>query len=1459
MSFRTRLSVIFALAVLAGAACEEFPEPLESDAGQIPIEIQPVSWPAELALGDNAVLEVEVVDGTGGAIQGVDVSWQLVDGSVGVLEANGTDALSRQLTGDALGWAHISMSVEQDPFVPTTQADSVPILLAGVALGSPAGDTTLTALGQRLTLTARGLDVNGGPQVNTGLSWSLVSGSAVTLVTGAQGDQIEVAAAAEGTTTIAVGHGACVSTGSCADTIAVTVDQVPDSVAVSPAADTMVAGDAVQLSAGVFDANGNEAPAEPVSWISRNPGVAGVDGTGRVTADSAGQTWVVATAGSASDSASITVEASGALSVDLTDAPADLLASADLFLSGVYVLDNVVSNGRRYLLDQPFSVDLLTLADTVTALATGQVPATTYNDLFLAVDSARITLLSSYTFSDATRTRTFTVDGDTLAVAINGAATLADGDTIEIVLDFDVDGSFPLPEPDADSIVGSASFTPTTRTVDRTAAASIAGTLSTTSTPSVADVTLRAVRTDLVGDTVYTRTDGAGGFKFRYLVPGTYDLTVPQPPLCHVANPAVVTQAVATAEAATGANFSFDLVTLDSIATTPAVDTINAIGFSTTLAAVAYEGTTPLTGLGVTWSSADPSIATVDRNGVVTGVAAGDARIVVEACTVTDTAVVTVRQVAAGATISPATAEVEAGDSVQFSAQLLDSAGVAIDVASFEFYSSDETIATVNLGPGTSTWATGVKSGSITVEALELGTGYTATADLSVLLAPTESFSVNRNNGCALTSTGQVACWGVNPHGVLGFAGTNWDDVYGPQTIPLPTSETFVQVSTGYAHACALTSLGEIYCWGSGGAGELGNGNNFESSTPVLVQQPSGEVFTDVAAGHWFTCAATESGQAYCWGEGSAGQLGNGSSADVNVPTAVDQSSLGINLFDVSAEFDTVCAVGTNGLAACWGAGHVGQLGNGGTSDSYSPVAVSMPAVGSFSQIVMGDVTVCALGTDAVPYCWGQNSGGLIDYAGGSGTVYATPQAVSSETFATLGMSDATLCGASDLGEVRCRGSNYFYAYGNGTQDEPGTFTAGATGVSATTLDGGNWATVCGLDASGDVYCWGDKGKGLTGTGDVSATLDAVVTGLTGAIDTDGSAYNQCALTSGNAIYCWGNYIGWFTGGSTTRTAQPTQAVALPAGLNFVAMDQANWHMCALTDAGEIYCIGEGWHGALGDGTGNDSPGAWVQASHPTGGTWTQVSAGGEHTCAVDDASALYCWGYNGEGELGTGTTENQLSPTQVADVGGVAWASVSAGQAYTCAVSTGSRLYCWGYNASGQLGTGDFVNYSTPTLANTSTFFDRVTAANNTTCGLSLAGDGYCWGASQSGQIGDGNNAYFPNSPVLVNGGFTYSQMAPAPWNTTCAIETDGTAKCWGGNWSGQYGNGNSDSFSEPVDAWTGMTLLDMAYNSGDTGCVIDSQGDVYCTGWHAFGSTGVGLFGYEPVPVRVGGSGGS
>ena len=210
---------------------------------------------------------------------------------------------------------------------------------------------------------------------------------------------------------------------------------------------------------------------------------------------------------------------------------------------------------------------------------------------------------------------------------------------------------------------------------------------------------------------------------------------------------------------------------------------------------------------------------------------------------------------------------------------------------------------------------------------------------------------------CALASDGSAACWGYNNYGQLGN-GTQIDSAV-PVPVEAPVGlqgTTFAQISAGLAHTCAVTTIGSPFCWGYNDFGQLGNGSTRGSSVPIAVDTSgvlAGRAVTEVSAGLIHTCATVE-GSVVCWGSNDSGQLGDGTFTSSNVPVRVDDSGVlkesKVSQIDVGYYYS--CALTSRGSAACWGDGSIGQLGNGSKDPSPVPVAVDTGGVLAGTSVI---------------------------------------------------------------------------------------------------------------------------------------------------------------------------------------------------------------------------------------------------------------------------------------------------------------------------------------------------------------------------------------------------------------------------------------------------------------------------------------------------------------------------
>lgn len=375
--------------------------------------------------------------------------------------------------------------------------------------------------------------------------------------------------------------------------------------------------------------------------------------------------------------------------------------------------------------------------------------------------------------------------------------------------------------------------------------------------------------------------------------------------------------------------------------------------------------------------------------------------------------------------------------------------------------------------------------------------------------------------------------------------------------------------------------------------------------------------------------------------------------------------------------------------------------------------------------------------------------------------------------------------------------------------DRPGdgyTLTAAAPGLGGATSAAFavhlTFATVsassvhtCAVTTSGAAYCWGDNGFGQLGDGTTSRQISPVLVagGVRFAAIGAGSGIT-CGVTNSGAAYCWGsNSNGQVGDGTTIDRTTPT---AVSGGLTFSTVSVGGGHACGLTTGGETYCWGANYDGQLGDGTETDR----ASPTRVVGGrAFSAVSAGSSHTCAVASTGVAWCWGFSGFGQLGDGQTlVDRRVPGPV--VSPVAFAAVSAGGNHTCGVAAGGAAYCWGYNGDGNLGDGTTMLRTTPVAVAGELHFAAVHAGAYHTCGVTASNAPYCWGSihNNTGQLGDGTfNGRM--TPGLVAGGLAFAEVSAGPWHT-CGVTTSGTAYCWGFNGQGELGDGTTTLRLAPV-----------------------------------------------------------
>jgi len=185
---------------------------------------------------------------------------------------------------------------------------------------------------------------------------------------------------------------------------------------------------------------------------------------------------------------------------------------------------------------------------------------------------------------------------------------------------------------------------------------------------------------------------------------------------------------------------------------------------------------------------------------------------------------------------------------------------------------------------------------------------------------------------------------------------------------------------------------------------------------------------------------------------------------------------------------------------------------------------------------------------------------------------------------------------------------------------------------------------------------------------------------------------------------------------------------------------------------------------------------------------FSTITSGSNHSCGLA-AGAAYCWGSNASGQLGNGTTANSLSPTAVS--GGLTFQSIGAGEAMTCALSSAGKAYCWGAISAA------LPQQTTPKDYPTAPTFTQLTVGGGHACALTADGTAYCWGDNRGGQLGDSTTTNRAD-PVPVAGGMKFKAIS-AGYEHTCAQTLDGSVACWGLNSVGELGDNQTGPRTVP------------------------------------------------------------
>ena len=496
--------------------------------------------------------------------------------------------------------------------------------------------------------------------------------------------------------------------------------------------------------------------------------------------------------------------------------------------------------------------------------------------------------------------------------------------------------------------------------------------------------------------------------------------------------------------------------------------------------------------------------------------------------------------------------------------------------------------------------------------------------------------AVTAGHACGRVDDGRTVCWGNGPAGQLGNGG----NANTATPVDVSGGHVFRHIVVGHQHSCGIDASDLAWCWGLNQYGQLGN-SSFVSS-PVPVPVTGAHAFAELAATgafnpRGFTCGLLTSGQPMCWGTNNNGQLGDGPQGNSSTPVRVAGERLFVRL---ATGISHTCGMEPDGTAYCWGVNQSGQLGAGHSMTALTPA----PVQGNlrFARISGGIAHTCGVDLAGAGYCWGLNAYGEL--GDDSGTSSTTPVPVAgghawSMIQAARGFPYHT-CGVTTGGEVHCWGSNSFGRLGDGTTMSRTLPTRVALAGSATQVVASNGFS-CALLESGAAFCWGYNQFGSLGTGNFThtSTPQPVAGGHT-FTKLSANDLHICGLDASGQAWCWGRGVSGELGNGTLDNVNVPTAVAgghaftdvIAGGGNISA--NIRGHACALDTEGVAWCWGYNGFGQAGD---QSTTRRLEPVQVATNRRFVSLSLGGQFTCGIATDGETLCWGGGGQGQFGDG------------------------------------------------------------------------------------------------------------------------------------------------------------------------------------------------------------------------------
>ena len=589
------------------------------------------------------------------------------------------------------------------------------------------------------------------------------------------------------------------------------------------------------------------------------------------------------------------------------------------------------------------------------------------------------------------------------------------------------------------------------------------------------------------------------------------------------------------------------------------------------------------------------------------------------------------------------------------------------------------------------------------------------------------------NHSLAIDKNGRLWAWGDNANGRLG------DNTIISKRTPvsvLGAIKTFCKIAVGNAWSAAIQKNGRVWCWGNGGDGRLGTNSTVSALTPVSILGAV-KTFCEIGAGNATTAAIDKNGLIWSWGFNNSGQLGNG--ANIAQSTPVSVAGTRKTFCKISLSNGQTIALDKYGRAWAWGFNANALLGDNSVTARNTPVSVA-GAIKTFCQIAAGSQHSLAIDKNGNTWAWGPNDGGQLGAN--------IPLSVRSPKSIVLGATK-TFChigtgGGFSLG-LAANGRLWSWGFNTGGRLGDNSVTARYTPISVLGAVKTFCKIECGsdhgsaLDKNGRAWSWGTNTNGRLGDNSITSRLTPV--SVLGAVKTfcniaigDG---HVLAIDKNGRAWGWGNRTFGALGDQFTTGSVLTPVSVRGAIKTFCHIAAGVLFSLALRNTGRAWGWGDNSYGQLG----RDID-AFLSVNTPASignvaQTFCKIAAGSYHGLAIDLRGRLWSWGVNDVGQLGNPNFDPEVGDLVSVQGAVKTFCHITAGFQHSVAIDKNGKVWGWGYNIAGQLGDNSTTQRNTPvSVAGANKTFCKIYAKNNHTLALDRYGKLWGWGLNTLGQL---------------------------------------------------------------------------------------------------------------------------